>query len=92
MYGSAVHKRLAQLSDACGIGGNSTAEKAENFIAWIEEMKEKMQIPKGYNGFREEDIEQIIDWADQEANPLYPVPVIWGREEFRELIRRLQAF
>jgi hypothetical protein len=49
-------------------------------------MNRKMDIPKGFDCIREEDIDQIIKWADKEANPLYPVPVIWKYKDFRKLI------
>ena len=26
-------------------------------------------------------------WADKEANPLYPVPVIFSREDFKRILR-----
>lgn len=32
----------------------------------------------------------MIRWALREANPLYPVPVIWGAEDFRQLINALR--
>ena len=28
----------------------------------------------------------MITWAKKEANPLYPVPVVWARKDFRRLI------
>ena len=90
-FGPAAYKRLAELADACGIEGSTAQQKAEAFIAWIEEMKEKMSIPKGYNGIKKEDIPQIIKWADKEGNPLYPVPVIWEKEDFAKLIDTLSG-
>ena len=90
-FGPAVHDKLADLADVCGIGGADSAGKAENFIAWIEEMKRAMEIPVGADMIQEKDIEQIITWALAEANPLYPVPVVWGREDFRRLIAALRA-
>ena len=36
------------------------------------------------------DIPMMADHADAEANPLYPVPVIWGQEEFRQLIESVR--
>ena len=48
-----------------------------------------MGIPDHFDEIRQEDIDQMISWADKEANPLYPVPVIWGSEEFRQLIRSI---
>lgn len=90
-FGSAVYHRLAELADVCSIAGDSEVEKAQAFIRWIEDMKEEMQIPAGVNMIRDEDVEQIITWALKEANPLYPVPVIWGRDDLRKLIRTLRT-
>ncbi len=90
-FGAAAHKRLAELADVCGMQGSTDAEKAERFIGWIEQMKQELNIPKGYPGIRKEDIPQIIRWADREANPLYPVPVIWEKEDFIRLIDTLTS-
>ena len=54
----------------------------------MEELKEKMNIPERPDMIREEDIDQIVEWAEKEGNPLYPVPVIWSREEFKAFILR----
>lgn len=93
-YGASAEKRLAELCDACGLfaeeqGGNSEHDKADAFIRWIEELKERMGIPRYPDMIREEDIQQIAEWADQEGNPLYPVPVIWNRDEFAGFIAGL---
>ncbi len=90
-FGSAVDRRLSELADVCAIPGNSEAEKAEAFIRWIEDIKKEMQIPVGVNMIKDEDVEQIITWALKEANPLYPVPVIWGRDDLRRLIHTLRT-
>ena len=45
-----------------------------------------MEIPERLDVIQEKDIPQIIKWAKKEANPLYPVPVIWEEEQFRRLI------
>ena len=89
-YGPKVYKRLAELADVCGIEGKTKAEKSIRFIEWIEEINEKMGLPKGFKEIKEEDIPQMIKWADAEANPLYPVPEIWYEEDFRELIEELK--
>ncbi len=90
-FGSAAHKRLAELADVCGISGNTDAEKANALIDWIEEMNRKMDIPDKFDVIEEKDIDQIITWAMKEANPLYPVPVVWGRNDFRKLIHSIMA-
>lgn len=89
-FGSAVYDSLAELADVCEIKGKDNKEKAEAFISWIEDMKNKMNIPKGIDCIKDEDIDQIIDWAIKEANPLYPVPVIWDTNDFKKLINELR--
>ena len=84
MYGSKVHRRLAELAQECGFTGTD-AEKAETFIQWIEAMNAHMGLPAGFSMIRDEDIPQMCQWAMAEANPVYPVPVVWGKEQFRKL-------
>ncbi len=89
-YGAAVHRRLAELAEVCGMTGNSDAEKAERFLGWIEEANRIMGLPDRVDVIREEDIPQIVAWARKEANPLYPVPVIWGEADVRQLLNRIR--
>lgn len=90
-FGTSVHARLAELCEVCGIqdAGDSEKEKAEAFLGWVEEMKEKMGIPQYPDMILEEDISLMVKWAVKEANPLYPVPVIWGKQEMEEFIRSI---
>ena len=89
-FGASTHKRLAELADVCGIGGANEAEKANAFIRWIEETNKKMGLPDGFDVVQDKDIDQMITWAKKEANPLYPVPVVWGRKDFRRLIEAIR--
>ena len=89
-FGPAVYESLADLADVCGMHGDTDREKAEAFISWIEEINQKMEIPTGFDCIRDEDIPQIIKWADKEANPLYPVPVIWDEEDFKAAIASIR--
>ena len=89
-YGAAAHQRLAELAEVCGMSGSNDAEKAEAFICWMEQTNAKMGLPDAFDMIREEDIDRMITWAMKEANPLYPVPTIWGREEFRRLIESVR--
>ena len=89
-FGTSAHKRLADLADVCGIEDRNEAEKANAFIAWIEETNAKMGLPDGFDVIRDEDIPQMIAWAGKEANPLYPVPVICGEKDFRRLIKAIR--
>ena len=49
-----------------------------------------MNLPNQLNVIRDEDVNQMIAWAKKEANPLYPVPVIWAEEDFQWLIESVR--
>ncbi len=90
-FGEKAYDRLSELCDVCGITpkGNTKKAKAEAFIEWIEDLKVKMGIPL-YPEYKEEDIDQIVEWAYKEGNPLYPTPVTWTREDFKKFILSLR--
>lgn len=91
-YGPAAHKRLAELCDVCGIQANGSSDeaKANAFITWMEDLKVKMDIPVYPEGIKDEDIDQIVDWAYKEGNPLYPTPVTWSKQEFKDFLKSIQ--
>lgn len=86
-FGEKAHKRLAELARYAGFPERTDAEMAEAFIARIEKMNAEMGIPACIESLREEDFPQILDWAQKEANPLYPVPEIWDREKMEAVLR-----
>ena len=90
-FGSSVYDKLADLADVCGIEteDKSNKAKAEAFISWIEEMKVKMNIPVYPDCIKEEDIDQIVEWAYKEATPLYPTPEFWTKDDFKTFIKSL---
>ena len=89
-YGPAAHKRLAELADVLGLCPTGTrAKKARAFIDAIYDMNRKLGIPTGFDCIRPEDLPQMSAWAEAEANPVYPVPVIFGREDFTRTARRV---
>lgn len=92
-YGTSVHRKLAKLSRILGLthGKTSDREGAEAFIRWVEEMNRKMNIPQSIEQIRNEDIPSMARYADKEANPLYPVPTLWGVEELSKIYKLAQA-
>ena len=63
------------------------AEKARVFIDAIYRMNRALGIPECFSCIRSEDLPQMAAWA--EANPVYPVPVIFGKEDFIRVARRV---
>lgn len=86
-YGEAVYKRLAELARVAGIAkqGASDEENAKCFIRAIREMNRSMKIPEKLEGIQKKDIQKLAGWAAAEANPLYPVPVLFDRHDFSRL-------
>lgn len=82
-YGESIHKKLSKLAVAAGICTKETpCEQAANaFIDEIKSMKQRFGIENTIPQIREEDIPKLAHYADKEANPLYPVPVLMDAEE-----------
>lgn len=82
-YGSAVYKKLDKLAVEAGIADpeDSYEEGAKKFIQAIKDMKLRFHIGNTIPEIREEDIPKLAHYADKEANPLYPVPVLMNARE-----------
>ena len=91
-YGAAVEEKLSHLAVITGLKlDGTTAEKAAAFIAEVRAMNRRMEIPTGFDFIKEEDIPQMVKWALAEANPVYPVPVVYDEARCEKLIRRIIA-
>ena len=91
-FGKKVYKKLARLSDEISLCEKSKnkKEKAEAFIAWIRKLNKEMQIPEKFDiSYSEKDVNEMIDHAIKEGNPLYPVPKEFDREDFDKIYRQI---
>lgn len=86
-YGSSIHEKLRQLAIAAGLADRHTPrrEAAKRFLDAIQEMKTRFGIPSAIPELRKEDIPKLAHYADREANPLYPVPVLMDAGELERL-------
>ena len=87
-YGAAAYPRLARLAHLVGIQEASAEASARAFIAEIRAMNARMGIPDHFDCIRSEDIPLMASWACREANPVYPVPVIYDQARFARVIER----
>lgn len=89
LYGSKAYKKLAKLAVAAGLGeaGESEETLARRFNQAVYDLNARLGIPDHIEGIREEDIDRLAAFADKEANPLYPVPVLWDREQLKTIYR-----
>lgn len=90
-YGASVHKKLARLAVEAGIADPDTPADAaaDNFIRAIREMKKRFNIGDTIPEIKEEDIPKLARYADKEANPLYPVPVLMNAKELEQFYHML---
>jgi alcohol dehydrogenase len=70
-----------------GISPQTTSDQdcSRLFIERIRAMNRHMNIPEFIEDIKESDIPLMVERACSEANPLYPVPQIYGKLEITEL-------
>lgn len=92
-YGKAVYKKLWKIAVYCNLADKNTPYKegAENVISKIESLNAKFAIPGTIPVIHEGDIEELATYADKEANPLYPVPVLWDKNHFKKLYAQIKG-
>lgn len=85
-YGKAVHRKLYDLALVAGLveRGTDYAEAAKVFIDAVKAMKKRFGIGDTIPEIQEEDIPKLAGYADKEANPLYPVPVLMNAETLED--------
>lgn len=85
-YGETIHKKLHRLAIAAGLAEKDTPhnEAAQRFIGAVQDMKKRFQIGDTIPEIQEEDIPKLAHYADKEANPLYPVPVLMNAKELEQ--------
>ena len=86
---NAAHRKLARLAELVGLTGDSEADRANAFIDAISAMERRLGIPTGFTCIREQDLPRMAAWAAAEANPTYPVPVIYDRARFIRVLRQV---
>lgn len=77
-YGHTIDAKLHQLAIAAGVADEAATDSqaATQFIQAIKDMKKRFSIGDTIPQIREEDIPKLASYAEKEANPLYPVPVL----------------
>lgn len=49
-----------------------------------------MNMPNRIDCIQTDDLEKMAEQATEEANPLYPVPVIFNTKDMKEILKRVQ--
>jgi alcohol dehydrogenase class IV len=92
-FGESAHKPLSELADAVGITDPSDTmeQKAKKFIKAIKDLNKDMGIPDKVTGILDKDIPTMVERADKEANPLYPVPRLMDKGELAGIYHLIMA-
>ena len=92
-YGKKIHRKLSRLAIAAGLADEDTPcdEAAGRFIQAIKDMKKRFGIGDKIPEIQETDIPKLAHYADKEANPLYPVPVLMDASELEPFYRMLMT-
>jgi len=87
MYGKKIYKKLHQLGAYAGLFDASTPKEigAKIFIEKVEELNANMGIGKNIPEIKQEDIPALARTAEKEANPLYPVPVLYTAKQLEKI-------
>lgn len=90
-YGSKVNRKLHKLAVAAGLADKDTPsdEAAAAFIQAVKDMKKRFRIGDTIPEIQDVDIPKLAHYADKEANPLYPVPVLMDAHQLEHLYFRL---
>ena len=85
-YGDTIYEKAKDIAIAMHLAAADTAPEtaAKDLIAEIRRMNAAMGIPTKLSGIRKEDIPKLAAYADKEANPLYPVPLLMEKEELEQ--------
>jgi len=90
-YGSKIYQPLWELALAAGLADATTPVTvgAESFIDAICELNKNMEIPTKLKGIKKADFSLLAKRALKEANPLYPVPVIFDKGDMMVILRKV---
>lgn len=90
-YGGKINRKLHKLAVAARLADKDTPsdEAAAAFIQAVKDMKKRFQIGDTIPEIHDVDIPKLAHYADKEANPLYPVPVLMNAHELEHLYFRL---
>jgi len=92
-YGKKIFKKLYDLGVYAGLFSKETPIEVGSkiFIEKIEEMNKAMKIPANLPEIKQEDIEELAKTAEKEANPLYPVPVLYTAKQLEKIYYQVKG-
>ncbi|MCD8195277.1 MAG: iron-containing alcohol dehydrogenase [Coprobacillus sp.] len=92
-YDKHVYKKLDNIAVYLGLCNKKDPKKKgfDIILNKIEEMNAEFEVPTKIAEILPEDIEKLAKHADKEANPLYPVPVLYDYKHLEKIYYDLLA-
>lgn len=86
-YGKKIHKKLWKLGVFANLFDKTTPyeQGAKMFIEKIEQLNQLMNIDTKIKELKSQDISSLAKTAENEANPLYPVPVLYDAKQLEQI-------
>ena len=86
-YGRAIYKKLWEMGVYANLFDSNTSieEGAKIFIEKIEDLNKSIDIGSSIPEIKGEDVPYLAITAEKEANPLYPVPVLYTAEQLEKI-------
>lgn len=91
-FGRPIDKKLWELGVYAELFSQDTPYEvgAKLFIEKIEDLNRTMNIPTCIPEIVETDIPELAHTAEKEANPLYPVPVLWTAKQLATIYQEVK--
>lgn len=92
-YGSKIYKKLAYLARESGAITLEASDHvvAQLFISKIKEMNVRFGIGTTIKEIQTEDIPTLAAYANKEARPLYPTPVLYSNKKLEEIYKKIKG-
>lgn len=90
-YDKKIYKKIASLAKYSGMVNNDVSDKDafNSFVDWILNLNNKFNLPKRIKEINTSDVDSIVNYANAEANPLYPVPVLYDKTELKSIVAKI---
>lgn len=92
-YGHRIDRKMHDIALVAGVSNEVDRDEdaCKKMIASIEALNQKMHIRPHITEIQEKDVPSLAKHASKEANPLYPVPVLWNAKELAPLYRQIKG-
>lgn len=92
-YGKKIYKKLWEIGVYANLFSKETSFEigAKILIEKIKNLNATLNIPASIPEIQESDIPILAKTAEKEANPLYPVPVLYNKNQLEEIFHQIKA-